>query len=68
MSLEKLRYPIGRFEWKPKMSEKSFEFHKKFQIIPTYWRIKLKALVAMILKTVSPWRLANCSTDSSYCR
>ena len=29
MSLEKLRYPIGRFEWKPKMSEKSFEFHKK---------------------------------------
>ena len=29
MSLEKLRYPIGRFEWKPKMSEKSFEFQKK---------------------------------------
>ena len=29
LALEKLRYPIGRFKWKPKMSEKSFEFHKK---------------------------------------
>jgi len=28
-ALEKLRYPIGRFEWKSKMSQKSFEFHKK---------------------------------------
>ena len=28
-ALEKFRYPIGRFEWKSKMSQKSFEFHKK---------------------------------------
>ena len=51
LALEKFRYPIGRFKWKPKMSEKSFEFHKKkLQITPMYWRIKSKTLAAMILK------------------
>tara|TARA_A200000113_G_C8844791_1_gene348203 strand:- start:489 stop:1016 length:528 start_codon:yes stop_codon:yes gene_type:complete len=28
-TLEKLRYPIGRFEWESEMTQKSFEFHKK---------------------------------------
>ena len=45
MSLEKLRYPIGRFEWKPKMSEKSFEFHKiKIANYPYLLESKIKDL------------------------
>ena len=28
-ALEKLRYPIGKFEWKHEMSKENFEFHKK---------------------------------------
>lgn len=28
-ALEKLRYPIGKFEWKHEMSQENFEFHKK---------------------------------------
>ena len=28
LTVEKLRYPIGRIEWKPKKSKKRLEFHK----------------------------------------
>ena len=33
--LEKLKYPIGKFEWEPKMSKKRFEFHKKKMVEKT---------------------------------
>ena len=62
LALEKLKYPIGRFEWKPTMSEKSFEFHKiKIANYPNLLENKIKDLNSNdFKKTYRPggWEIA----------
>ena len=47
--LERLKYPIGKFEWEPKMSKKRFEFHKKKLLITQkYKKTRLKIILLLI--------------------
>ena len=60
--LEKLKYPIGKFEWEPKMSKKRFEFHKKkITDYPNILEEEIKdCTIADLKKTYRPggWQVA----------
>ena len=61
-ALEKLRYPIGKFEWKHEMSQENFEFHKKkIANYPNSLENKIKDLSGSDLeKTYRPggWKIS----------